>query len=203
MKLTLDEIRVVRRMRERGAAVTHLAKDLGVTEGTVRYRLKRLEEGDRLDGRAGQATALDGYEEAVEAIQERLGDGRLGGEGRPCQVRLIYEALVGDHGYAGSYQSVVRHLRRKHGKPRVRAIRRWRRRRGFRRNTIGSRSGFRSGGGYWIWRCCWGCCRIAGRGFVGRARTRRSCRGTPGTTRCSRGMRGFRRGFGSTTRRRR
>ena len=124
MKLTLDEIRVVRRMRERGAAVTHLAKDLGVTEGAVRYRLKRLEEGDRLDGRAGQATALDGYEEAVEAIQERLGDRRLRGEGRPCQVRLIYEALVRDHGYAGSYQSVVRHLRRKHGKPRVRAIRR-------------------------------------------------------------------------------
>ena len=45
MKLTLDEIRVVRRMRERGAAVTHLAKDLGVTEGAVRYRLKRLEGG--------------------------------------------------------------------------------------------------------------------------------------------------------------
>ncbi|MCY4626384.1 MAG: hypothetical protein OXE58_02300 [Acidobacteria bacterium] len=124
MKLTLDEIRVVRRMRERGAAVTHLAKALGVTEGAVRYRLKRLGKGDRLDGRAGQATALDGYEEAVEAIQERLGDGRLAGEGRPCQVRLIYEALVRDHGYAGSYQSVVRHLRRKHGKPRVRAIRR-------------------------------------------------------------------------------
>ena len=102
MKLTLDEIRVVRRMRERGAAVTHLAKDLWVTEGAVRYRLKRLEEGDRLDGRAGQATALDGYEEAVEAIQERLGDRRLRGEGRPCQVRLIYEALVRDHGYAGS-----------------------------------------------------------------------------------------------------
>ena len=101
-----------------------LAKDLGVTEHAVRYRLKRLRESDRPDGRRGKATALAGYEEVVEAIQERLGDGRLTGGGRPCQVRLIYEALVRDHGYAGSYQSVVRHLRRKHGKPRVRAIRR-------------------------------------------------------------------------------
>ena len=124
MKLTLDEVRVVSRMRERGASVRRLAKDLGVTEGAVRYRLERLGAGERLDGRARQATALDGYGEAVEAIQERLGDRRLFGEGRPCQVRLIYEALVRDHGYTGSYQSVVRYLRRKHGMPRVRAIRR-------------------------------------------------------------------------------
>ena len=124
MKLTKDEILVASRMRERGASVRRLAKDLGVTEGAVRYRLKRLGEGGRLDGRAGKTTAVDGYEEVVEAIQERLGDGRLLGEGLPCQVRLIYEALVRDHGYAGSYQSVVRHVRRKHGKPRLRAIRR-------------------------------------------------------------------------------
>ena len=124
MKLTAEEVRVASRMRERGASVRRLAKDLGVTENAVRYRLRRLGEGDRPDGRGGKATALEGYEEAVEAIQERLGDGRLHGEGRPCQVRLIYEALVRDYGYAGSYQSVVRHVRRKHGKPRLRAIRR-------------------------------------------------------------------------------
>lgn len=124
MKLTREEVRVLGRMRERGASVRSLSKQTRVTEGALRYRLKRLQEASMPDGRAGQATALDGYEEAVEAIQERLGDGRLTGEGRPCQVRLIYEALVRDHGYRGSYQSVVRHLRRKHGKPRVRAIRR-------------------------------------------------------------------------------
>ena len=124
MTLTEHEIGVAMRMRDRGASVRGLAKHLGVTEGAVRYRLKRAEEVGRSDGRARQPTALDGYEEVVEAIQERLGDGRLTGEGRPCQVRLIYEALVRDHGYVGSYQSVVRHLRRKHGKPRVRAIRR-------------------------------------------------------------------------------
>ena len=124
MTLTEHEIGVALRMRDRGASVRGLAKHLGVTEGALRYRLRRVREVGRSDGRARQATALDGYEEIVEAIQERLGDGRLTGEGRPCQVRLIYEVLVRDHGYGGSYQSVVRHLRRKHGPPRVRAIRR-------------------------------------------------------------------------------
>ncbi len=124
MKLTEQEIVVVNRMRDRGASVRGLARHLGVTEGALRYRLKRAQEVGRSDGRARQTTALDGYAEIVEVVQERLGDGRLSGEGRPCQVRLIYEALVRDHGYAGSYQSVVRYLRRKHGPPRVRAVRR-------------------------------------------------------------------------------
>jgi hypothetical protein len=69
-------------------------------------------------------TALDGYEELVEALQRRLGDGRLTGQGRPAQVRELYEVLARDYGYTGSYQAVVRHLRRKHGAPKVRALRR-------------------------------------------------------------------------------
>ena len=115
---------VARGMQERGTSVRQLAKQLGVTEGALRYRLKRLAEGPRPDGRSGQATALDGYMEAVEAIQRALEDGRLTGRGRPCQARRIYEILVRDHGYTGSYQAVVRHLRRKHGRPKLRALRR-------------------------------------------------------------------------------
>ena len=87
MKLTWDEVRVASRMRERGASVRRLAKDLGVTEGAVRYRLKRSGAGDQRDGRRGKVTALDGYEEVVEAIQERLGDGRL--VGRAAHARFV------------------------------------------------------------------------------------------------------------------
>jgi hypothetical protein len=79
-------------MKERGTSVRQLAKQLGVTEGALRYRLRVERDGG--DGRANQATALDRYAAAVVAIQERLEDGRLTGEGRPCQVRQIYEALV-------------------------------------------------------------------------------------------------------------
>lgn len=115
---------VAKELRDRGTSVRALARQLGVTEGALRYRLKQLEGGSREDGRASQPTALDGYEDAVESIQHALGDGRLTGEGRPVQARTIYELLVRDHGYPGSYRAVVRHLRRKHGPPRLRALRR-------------------------------------------------------------------------------
>ncbi|RMF05939.1 MAG: IS21 family transposase [Alphaproteobacteria bacterium] len=124
MKLSEEQVMVAKGMQERGVSMRQLADQLGVTEGAVRYRLKRLAEGPRPDGRCGQPTALDGYEAVVEAIQRALGDGRLTGGGRPCQARQIYEVLVRDHGYGGSYQAVVRHLRRKHGAPKLRALRR-------------------------------------------------------------------------------
>lgn len=114
---------VSKKMKDRGTSIRQLARQHGVSEGTLRYRLKQLDEGP-MDGRTRQATALDGYERAVQAIQEDLGDGRLTGEGRPCQAQTIYEILVRDHEYRGSYQAVVRHLRRKHGRPKVRAFRR-------------------------------------------------------------------------------
>ena len=124
MKLSKEQVMVAKGMQERGASVRQLARQLGVSEGALRYRLKRAEDADGVDGRARQPTALDGLEEVVERVQEQLGDGRLSGQGRPCQVREIYEVLVREHGYRGSYQAVVRHLRRKHGTPRLRALRR-------------------------------------------------------------------------------
>lgn len=114
---------VARGMRDRGTSVRQVATQLGVTEGALRYRLKRSGPEDE-DGRANQPTALDGFEDVVHGIQERLGDGRLTGKGRPCQVQEIYRVLVRDHGYAGSYKAVVRHLARRYGQPRVRALRR-------------------------------------------------------------------------------
>jgi len=114
---------VARAMNDRGTSVRQLATQLDVTEGALRYRLKQAREAGA-DGRADQPTALDGYEAAVRAIQERLGDGRLTGEGRPCQAREIHRVLVRDHGYTGSYKAVVRHLARRYGKPKVRALRR-------------------------------------------------------------------------------
>ena len=105
---------VSKEMQERGTSVRQLARQLGVTEGAL----------PSVDGRGRQSTALDDYTDAVEAIQEALEDGRLTGESRPAQARQIYEMLVRDHAYPGSYQAVVRHLRRKHGKPKLRAFRR-------------------------------------------------------------------------------
>ena len=115
---------VAKGMKKRGTSVRQLARQLGVTEGAVRYRLSKLDEGPGIDGRARQSTALDAYAAVVQTIQEDLEDGRLTGKGRPCQARTIYEVLVRDHEYSGSYQAVVRHLTRKHGRPKLRAFRR-------------------------------------------------------------------------------
>lgn len=41
---------------------------LEVTEGALRYRLKKLEAGPARDGRPDQPTALDGYADVVEAM---------------------------------------------------------------------------------------------------------------------------------------
>jgi transposase len=122
--LSKEQVMVAMVMQERGTSVRQLARQFGVSEGALRYRLKRTTEPARPDGRTQQATALDGLEAVIAGLQERLEDARLTGEGRPCQVREIYEVLAREHGYRGSYQAVVRHLRRKHGPPRVRALRR-------------------------------------------------------------------------------
>jgi transposase len=119
----MEQVMVAKGLHERGTSMRRLAKPLGVSDGTVRYRLKRLERGGA-DGRSNQPTAVDGYEAAIAAIQERLGDARLTGRGRPVAARQIYELLVRDHGYGGSERAVMRHLNRLSGVPKERAIRR-------------------------------------------------------------------------------
>lgn len=115
---------VAAQMRERQVSIRQIACQLGVSEGAVRYRLRRRAEDEQADGRANKPTRLDGYEAAVEAILERLEDWRVMGEGRPAQARQVYGLLQREFGYTGSYRAVVRHLRRQYGLPPLRALRR-------------------------------------------------------------------------------
>lgn len=123
-RLTAEQIMVGAQMVERGLSMRELARQLGVSEGAVRYRLRQVREGPGEDGRRGKPTRLDGHEAAVRAVLEGLECWRVTGEQRPVQARLVYEALVRDHGYTGSYKAVVRHLRRRYPSPAVRALRR-------------------------------------------------------------------------------
>jgi transposase len=124
-KLTKEQIMVGEQIVERGVSIRQVARQLGVTEGALRYHLRKKEEGrEGEDGRRNQPTAVDGYEEAVEAILERLECWRVRGEGRPAQAQTVYELLGRDYGYGGSYRAVVRHLGRRYGVPPVRAYRR-------------------------------------------------------------------------------
>jgi hypothetical protein len=91
VKLTDEQVMVATGLTERGRFGTAAAKQLEVTEGAFRYRLKR--GADTTDGRANQASALDGYEETVRAVQDRPGGGRLdggpGGAGAPDFTRAL------------------------------------------------------------------------------------------------------------------
>jgi transposase len=124
-KLTKEQIMVSEQMVQREVSIRQVAQQLGVTEGALRYHFRKRAEGrDGEDGRRNQPTAVDGYEEAADAILERLGCRRVTGEGRPVQARTVYELLGRDYGYPGSYRGVVRYLRRRYGVPPVRAYRR-------------------------------------------------------------------------------
>jgi transposase len=97
------------------------ARQLGVTEGAVRYRRQQPGDPGR-DRRADQPTAVQGYEAAIAAVLEDLAP--TAAPGRPVSGQLVFEALVRDHGYGGSYPALVRYLRRLRGVPPVRAVRR-------------------------------------------------------------------------------
>jgi len=122
-KLGRCQVETAKEMVRRGVAVRQVARQLGVTESALRYRLKRPL--DAADGRRERRSALDGWGEVVTAILERFGDGRVvpESEGR-CPVRTLYDVLVRDYGFEGSYQAVRRHLRRRFGPEPVQAVRR-------------------------------------------------------------------------------
>ena len=44
--------------------------------------------------------------------------------GRPALIRALYDVLVRDHGYTGSYKAVARYVGRRRPRPRIRPVRR-------------------------------------------------------------------------------
>lgn len=106
-KLRERELVVMDVLRGKGWSTRATARELGVDESTLRYRMRRREAGRR-DGRSQQVEACspwDGVIEAWLAAQEEHG-------GRPESVRLLYEDVVECHGYKGSYTAVLRYVRR-------------------------------------------------------------------------------------------
>jgi len=59
-------------MTRRGTSIRQVAGQLGVSEGALRYRLKRRAAGVVVDGRSNQQTAVDGFEDLVHGLLERL-----------------------------------------------------------------------------------------------------------------------------------
>lgn len=116
MKLGLEARMTIKELKRRGWSRCGIARALGVTEGTVRYHLRRFEE-EATDGRARQQHKATGWSEAVAAWMETVGDGAL-------NLAELHAYLVEEHDYDGSLRSVQRYVRAHFPEPKKRARRR-------------------------------------------------------------------------------
>jgi transposase len=121
-KLREEDVMAADVMERRGRSIRGLARDFEVDESTLRYRLRRLRGGVE-DGRRRQSEACAVLGEFIGAWmvaqQEAIERGR-----RPAPVMSLYEQLVVEHGFAGSYKAVLRYVRRRQEPLRIRPSRR-------------------------------------------------------------------------------
>ncbi len=104
-------------LHERGCSNREIARQLGIRESAVRYRLKRLAEGAR-DGRSGKPFLAEAVHEVIaEWLEASSG-------GRGVNLQELHEFLVEEHGYTGSSKSVQRYVRARFPRPKVRSRRR-------------------------------------------------------------------------------
>jgi transposase len=121
-KLSKEQIVTIEVLHQRGQSQSHTARILGVSEGAVRYHLRRAREA-ATDGRR-KTTRIEqlGLVEAVAYWWQAQAE--ILGQERPPSVQLLHEFLRAEHGYDGSYKSVRKFVRARYGRPRVRPFRR-------------------------------------------------------------------------------
>lgn len=117
-RLDREEIVAIQALTKNQVPNRQIARQLGIGESLVRYHQKRQAEGAQ-DGRADKAMKAEALAVVIEHwwAENALGD-------RPPNVQELHEHLRRAHGYAGSYKSVLRYVRRRWGKPRIRTYRR-------------------------------------------------------------------------------
>lgn len=121
-KLSKEQIVTINVLCSHGSANAETARRLGVTEGAVRYHLRRKAAGAE-DGR--KRTCLVerlGLVEVVDAWWSRSVDDSSGG--RPPSVESLHRFLVEEHGFEGSYKSVRKWVRGRFPAPKLRPYRR-------------------------------------------------------------------------------
>jgi len=106
----------IKTLAAKGVAKRAIGRHLGLTEGTVRYHLRRLAEG-AADGRGRQARAASVVAEAIGYWMNDHG-------GEALNLAELHAWLVSEHDYTGSLRSVQRYIRETYPVPRQRARRR-------------------------------------------------------------------------------
>ena len=118
VKLRREHIVTIRVLAATGQNHCQIARQLGVSESTIRYHLRRSAEG-AIDGRADKAFKADALSDVIDAWHAEPRE-----DGRPVNLTDLYEHLVYEHGYEGSYRSLVRYARRHYPRPHRRTYRR-------------------------------------------------------------------------------
>jgi transposase len=116
-RLKREEVMTIEVLHERGVAKRAIARQLGIDEKAVRYRLARLAAGAR-DRRAGKAFAAEPWAEVIGHWM------REAEAGRGVNLQELYAWLAGEHGYVGSYKAIQRFVRARFPRPRLRVRRR-------------------------------------------------------------------------------
>ena len=116
-KLSREDVVTLETLAGRGFALRDIARKLGVSEGAVRYQLRRRSEG-AVDGRSRQAFLAEGYRGAIDAYLDAMA------QESPENIAELFEFLVREHDYPGSLRSVQRFVRKSFPPPPVRARRR-------------------------------------------------------------------------------
>jgi len=111
------EIRMtIKTLAAKGMPKRRIARELSLSEGTVRYHLRRLADGAS-DGRARQQRRAGAYRAAIDHWLAQHG-------AAPVNVAALHDWLVAEHGYPGSLRSVQRFVGDVYPRPPRRARRR-------------------------------------------------------------------------------
>jgi len=115
-KLSQEEIVSLHVLKDKGVSNVEAGRTLGVAEGTVRYHVRRKAKG-AVDGRRKVYKAA----KLAAVIDEWM---RVAKECGVVNLQELHEELVAEHGYLGSYRSVLRYVRFKYRGPKLRPYRR-------------------------------------------------------------------------------
>ncbi|HDO22961.1 MAG TPA: hypothetical protein ENG86_08980, partial [Nitrospirae bacterium] len=106
IKLTPDDIYIIMKMKKLEYTNSEIARKLGVTEGAIRYRIKRQKSGKE-DRRKNKGSELDRYFSVIKLWEGEYRDVRH----RPA-MKTLYERLKKDYGCKGSYDAFRRYIRK-------------------------------------------------------------------------------------------
>jgi len=115
-RLRPEEVMTIQVLHERGCSNRKIARQLGIDEKAVRYRLARLAEAAQ-DGRADKPFKAASVGDAIDVWMQAQ-------QGRGVNLQVLHDWLVTDYDYEGSYKSVQRYVRAHFPRPKIRARRR-------------------------------------------------------------------------------